>query len=61
MKIKKGCEASTSDIYYDLCEGYLDPFKICESQEDAERVIRALEVIKNFYNSCEDQIEGFIQ
>ncbi len=62
MKIKEGYDASTSDFFYDLFNGgYLNPLEICESEKDARRVINAMEVIKDFFNSCEEQIEGFIQ
>lgn len=62
MKIKKGCKASTSDFWYDLTlGGYLNPDEICESPEDARRVKEAIEVVKEFEDSCEGQIEGFTQ
>jgi hypothetical protein len=62
MKIKKGLENSTGDFWYDLTDGgYLDPEKICEDLEDAKKVKQAIAVIKDFENSCEEQIEGFVQ
>ncbi len=62
MKIKKNCKASTSDFWYDLTDGgYLKPEKICADKEDAEKVKEAIKVIQDFYNSCEEQIEDFIQ
>ncbi|MFH1318485.1 MAG: hypothetical protein ABIH71_05670 [Candidatus Omnitrophota bacterium] len=48
MKIKEGCEASTGDFWYDLTiGGYLNPEEICESPEDAQKVIEAIEVIRD--------------
>ena len=62
MKLKKGLKDSTSDFWYDLTSGgYLDPFKMCASKQDAEKVIEAVAIVKDFENSCEEQIEGFIQ
>jgi hypothetical protein len=62
MKIKEGCVASTGDFWYDLTDGgYLDPEEICAHEEDAKRVREAIAVIKDFEDSCTEQIEGFIQ
>lgn len=62
MQVNKECGASSSDFWYDLTDGgYLDPNKICTKQEDAERVIAAVFIVKEFQTSCEEQIEGFIQ
>lgn len=62
MKIKKGIEVSTQDFWYDLTDGgYLEPDEICDNQEDADKVKKAIAVIIDFQASCEEQIEGFIQ
>ena len=62
MKIKQGLEISTQDFWYDLTDGgYLDPVEICESPSDAFAVSQAIKKIKDFQDSCEEQIEGFIQ
>ena len=62
MEIKKGCKASTGDFWYDLTDGgYLEPEKICANKSDADKVNQAIEVIKDFQQSCEDQIEDFVQ
>ncbi len=62
MKIRKGLEISTSDFWYDLTDGgYLKPSAICENIEDANRVKEAILIIFDFQNSCEKQIEDFIQ
>lgn len=62
MKIKEGCEASTSDFWYDLTDGgYLKPEEILEDPADVERVIAAIATIREFEASCDAQIEGFIQ
>ena len=62
MKIKEGCTVSTSDFWYDLTKGgYLDPFVILEDEKDAKRVVKAMDVIREFEESCEEQIEDFSQ
>lgn len=61
MEIKESLDISSEDFYYDLCEGYLKPEDICKNPEDANKVNKALEVIEEFRNSCEEQIENFIQ
>ena len=61
MKIKKGLDISTSEFYYDLTNGYLNPKDICENKKDVEEIIKAIETIEEFENSCESQIEGFLQ
>lgn len=62
MKIKKGLEIGTSDFWYDLTAGgYLNPEDICKNKEDAESVRSAIQVIIDFQESCEEQIEGFNQ
>lgn len=62
MKIKKGLTITSGDFWYDLTDGgYLKPEKICENKEDAEQVIAAIQIIKEFQESCEEQIEDFIQ
>ena len=62
MKIKKGLQVSTGDFWYDLTKGgYLKPEEICENPKDAERIKQAIKTIEDFENSCEEQIEGFVQ
>lgn len=62
MKIKKDCNVSTSEFWYDLTDGgYLKPEEICEYKNDAWRVMDAIKIVKEFQESCETQIEGFIQ
>jgi len=62
MQIKKNLTISTDEFYYDLFDGgYLDPYDICENEEDADAVVKALAVIKDFEESCNEQIEGFIR
>lgn len=62
MKLKDGLEINTGDFWYDLTSGgYLRPLEICANEEDAKKVIQAIEVIREFENSCEEQIEDFIQ
>ncbi len=62
MKLKEGLTNSTQDFWYDLTDGgYLDPEEMCANSKDAERVIEAIAVIKEFQEACEEQIENFIQ
>ena len=62
MKIKKGLEISTSDFWYDLTDGgYLKPEEICENGIDAKRVVEAIELLMDFQQSCDEQIEDFTQ
>jgi len=62
MELKKGLEITSSDFWYDLIEGgYLNPEEICKNKKDAEKVLQAIEIIKDFQKSCEEQIEDFIQ
>jgi hypothetical protein len=63
MRIKKNCEVYLKDdFWYDLTDGgYLKPEEICEDEEDVKRIKEAIAVLKDFYDSCEEQIEGFIQ
>ena len=62
MKIKKGLQISSDDPYYDLSDGgYLIPGDICENVEDARKVEEAVRILKDFLDSCEEQIENFLQ
>ncbi len=62
MKIKDGCEASTSEFWYDLTGGgHIDPEDILEKKEDIDKVNKAIQIVMEYEQSCEEQIEGFIQ
>lgn len=61
MKIKEGVEVSTSEFWYDVTNGYLKPEAMLESTGDIDRVYDAIAVLMDFEQSCEEQIEGFIQ
>jgi hypothetical protein len=62
MKIKKNCQASTSDFWYDLTDGgYLKPEEILQDKKDVEKVKAAIAVLREFSESCEEQIPDFIQ
>ena len=62
MKINEGLEISSGDFWYDLTHGgFLDPRAICAEKKDADRVIMAIAIIRDFQKSCEEQIEGFVQ
>lgn len=62
MKLKDNLENSTSDFWYDLTDGgYLNPKEMCEDIKDAEKIEEAIKVIKEFKESCEEQIKDFLQ
>ena len=62
MKIKDGASVSTMDFWYDLRSGgYIRPAELLEDPEDVKRVLFALEVLIEFEDSCEEQIEDFVQ
>jgi len=62
MQLKKGLKISTSEPWYDLTDGgYLNPEKMLVKKEDAKRVKDAVEVIQEFFASCEEQIKDFLQ
>ena len=62
MKIKKGLEVCSSDFWYDLTDsGYLQPYHICANEKDARKVYEAICTLREFQDSCEEQIEGFMQ
>ena len=61
MKIKDGVEASTSEFWYDVTNGYLKPEEILEDENDINKVYEAIAIITDFEESCDEQIEGFIQ
>ena len=62
MKIKNGCEVTTSDFWYDLTSGgYLNPEEILEDPNDVKCVTDAVKVITEFETSCIDQIDGFFK
>jgi len=62
MKIRKGLNVHSGDFWYDLTDGgYLDPNKICADKKDADAVNKAVEIIKDFQTSCEEQIDEFVQ
>jgi len=62
VQIKKDLDISTDDFYYDLfMGGYIRPEDICKYKQDAEKVRKAIETIKEFERSCEDQINDFFR
>lgn len=56
MKLKKGIEQpSSSDFWYDLTDGgYLDPYELLDSDEDAKMVVEAISIIEEFSELIED-------
>lgn len=62
MKVKADCGVSSGDFWYDLTDGgYIKPEDICELKEDANRVNEAVKIVREFQESCEEQIPDFIQ
>ena len=62
MKLKKNLKVSTGDFWYDLTDGgYLDPAKIIANKNDLKSVLEAIDIIRDFQQSCEDQIEDFYE
>jgi len=60
MKILPDCEAYTSDFWHDLTQGgRLVPEAMMASTYDVQRVLDAIETLKEFEKACGEQIEGF--
>jgi len=60
MELKEGLTDATSEFWYDLTiGGYLKPEKMCKNKEDAKKVREAIEIVKEFEDSCNEQIEDF--
>lgn len=60
--VREGLDAYTTEFWYDLMEGgYLNPEEILVSEEDVEEVKNAIKILKDFYDSCEEQIPDFLQ
>lgn len=60
MEIKKGLTISSSDFWYDLTDGgYIKPEEILVKKSDIDKVNDAIDVLKDFENSCNEMIEGF--
>ena len=62
MKIKENLDITTDDFFYDLYDGgRIIPEDLCRFKKDAKRVRAAMEVLQEFEQSCEDQIEDFFR
>lgn len=60
--VKRNLGFSTDDFWYDITDGgYLKPEKILQKANDIKEVKDAIEVLKKFKRSCENQIEDFIR
>lgn len=56
MEFKKNAEINTSDFWYDLFEGgYINPEKLLENKEDANKIKEAIALLKNFKDSAEEE------
>jgi len=61
MKLKQGLQISTSEFWYDLTQGgYIKTEEICEHLEDSKKVNEAIAIVREFEESCEEQIEDFM-
>ena len=61
MKIKPDLKISSSDFWYDICIGHINPSEILVDQDIAKRVEEAVDLLEKFEQACNDEIEGFIQ
>ena len=62
FELKEGLKITSSDFWYDLTSGgYIDPRKICKNPEDAKKILDAINVILDFENDCNEQIEDFYE
>lgn len=60
--IKDDVEVSSGDFWYDLTDGgYLKPKKILANPTHVREVEKAIEIVRKFQASCEEQIEGFVR
>ncbi len=56
MKFKKKVKVETDDFYYDLFSGgYINPKKLLIKSEDADKIIAAIAVIKEFESELQKQ------
>ena len=61
MNIRIGTEASTDSFWHDIAiSKTIKPIEILESKKDVERVEGAIAVVDEFYQSCVQQIDGFL-
>ena len=55
MNFKKDVEIITSDFWYDLFHGgYIKPEELLEDKNDIDNVKNAVEVLKKFYQSAQN-------
>lgn len=55
MKWKKDAEIVTSDFWYDITDGgYIVPSELLEDETEIEEVEKAIEVLRNFRQSAEE-------
>jgi hypothetical protein len=56
MEFKKGAEITTSEFWYDLIDGgYTKPEDLLKNKEDIKKVKEAIKVLKDFYDSADEQ------
>lgn len=61
IKLKKDLHLVTNDFWGDLFNDCLDPKTMCKNPKDAKKVMEAIKTINSFKDSCDFQIEGFIE
>ena len=59
--IKEDIKVSTSKFLEDLMDNNLNPYELCDNEEDAYMIEKAVRLIKDFRLSCVLQIDNFIQ
>lgn len=52
FKFKEGASVASSDWYYDLREGYIEPLILLEDTEQAKKVVEALNLIDEFLSQA---------
>lgn len=56
MQLKSNVCGWTENFYYDLFEGYIKPEEILAFQSDIDMVRNAINVIKLFKQTCEENV-----
>lgn len=55
MKWKENAEIVTSDFWYDITDGgYINPSELLEDEEEIAEVEKAIEVLRKFKRSAEE-------
>lgn len=52
FKFKEGASVASSEWWYDLAEGYIDPDELLEDKEQADKVNEAVNLINEFFSQA---------